>query len=188
MPKIKTVAVYCGSLIGKDPAYKEAAEIVGEHLALAGFDLVYGGGRYGLMGTVADSVLKHQGIAIGYISEYLQKFEGGHTHIKELHIVDSMHTRKLKMFEHSDAFVILPGGFGTLDELFEIITWRQLQYHEKPIVIVNIQGYWQPFLDLMHQVVNNEFAYPEHLTFVHTVNDVKDVVPYLKKLNEKDGL
>lgn len=182
MQNIKTVAVYCGSLTGSDKIYQDTAKKLGEELAAAKLDLVYGGGRYGLMGIVADAVLKNGGTAVGYISEHLQKFEGGHPGLKELHIVDGMHTRKMKMFEHSDAFVILPGGFGTLDELFEIITWKQLQFHEKAIIIVNIEKYWQPFLDLMKQVVDKQFAYPEHLKLVQAVDTVEEVVPLLLSL------
>ncbi len=158
MAEITSVCVYCGSQMGNDPRHRETAAAFGRELAGQGVALVYGGGRIGLMGVVADAVLQAGGKVIGIIPTFLNKVEIGHQHVTELHVVESMHTRKHKMFEMADAFVILPGGLGTLDEAFEIITWRQLNLHDKPIILVNHQNYWQPFLALFDAVIEGGFA------------------------------
>lgn len=132
--KVKSVCIYCGSSNQARDVFQQTAAEIGQKLAENDFRLVYGGGRLGLMGIVANSCVKAGGYVIGYIPHHLDEFEGANTEIQELHLVDSMHTRKFRMAENSDAFVILPGGFGTLDELFEIITWRQLNLDRKSVV------------------------------------------------------
>ena len=182
MKEIKSVCVYCGQSARVDQVYKDAALALGTSLAKAGLQLVYGGGKSGLMGLVADGVINNGGHAIGFIPHFLEGIEGSHPRLTELYIVDSMHARKQKMSEHADAFVILPGGFGTLDELFEILTWRQLQMHNKPIIIINIQGYWNLLKALAHNVVENHFARSgdeQYLTFVSTI---KEVIPLITNL------
>lgn len=143
----KRICVYCGANSGNDPAFAEAANDLGRLLAQNDFELVYGGGRIGLMGTVADSVLKEGGKVIGVIPQLLVDKEQAHQGVTELRIVNDMHERKAAMAAFSDGFIALPGGFGTLEELFEIITWGQIGYHEKPLVLVNINGFYN-HLDL----------------------------------------
>jgi uncharacterized protein (TIGR00730 family) len=158
MTKIKRVCVYCGSSGRVAQSYRDAATRVGSLLARAGMELVYGGGRIGLMGLVADAVLSGGGRATGIIPGFLHGRELGHPGLSELIVVESMHERKQRMFELADAFVILPGGLGTLDEAFECITWRQLRLHDRPIVLLDIDGYWQPLMRLVDQVVESGFA------------------------------
>jgi uncharacterized protein (TIGR00730 family) len=158
--RIRRLCVYCGSSIGADPRYREAATALGAGLAAAGIELVYGGGRNGLMGAVADAVLAGGGAAIGVIPRHLQDREVAHLGLSELVIVETMHQRKQAMAERSDAFVALPGGVGTLDETIEILSWRQLGLHDKPIYIVDIGGYWSPLATLFDHVSASGFAAP----------------------------
>lgn len=160
MSVIKSMCVYCGASLGNSTEYLNLARTLGRQLGRRGIRLVYGGGRVGLMGAVADSVLAEGGEVIGVIPKHLQEAEIGHNGLTELKIVDSMHTRKRVMFDLSDVFVVLPGGFGTLDETFEIVTWRQLGLHDKPIVLVDHNGYWDPFLDLIDHLIAEGFAKP----------------------------
>jgi uncharacterized protein (TIGR00730 family) len=182
MASIASVCVYCGSSLGTNPRHAEAARHLGAELAGRGIRLVYGGGRIGLMGQVADAVLAGGGQVIGVIPEHLQVQEKGHRGVTELHVVASMHERKSLMFELSDAFVILPGGFGTLDEAFEMLTWRQLQLHDKPILFLNIDGYWTPFVDLVDQFITEGFARESSRQLFATVSTVEDVIPTLLQL------
>ena len=182
----KYLCVYCGASERADPIYRQAAIDMGRLIGEHSLGLVYGGGRLGLMGLVADAVLNHGGRAIGFIPEHLDDREGAHHGLTELHIVDTMHTRKMRMSEHADMFVILPGGFGTLDEMFEIITWKQLNLHKKPIVIVNINGYWDPLVALIHKVVDSHFAHEEHRHYVKVVTCVDDVMVVAKQLKASE--
>lgn len=184
MQEIKSVCVYCGSSSRSELIYQKAAFELGRSLADAGIQLVYGGGQLGLMGLVADGVMNHGGRAIGFITKNLEYVEGGHTRLSELHVVDTMHTRKLKMSENADAFVILPGGFGTLDELFEILTWRQLEMHDKPLIIANINGYWDPLKALVHSVVEHQFARPSDEKLLIFVPSIEEIIPLLRQLPE----
>lgn len=184
MTALRTVCVYCGSSGSVAPAYKEAAHALGSRLAGEGLGVVYGGGRVGLMGIVADAALAAGGEVVGIIPEHIQKLEVEHTGLTELHVVDSMHTRKRMMVERSDAFVILPGGLGTLDEAFEIITWRQLKLHDKPIVIADIGGYWQPLRDLLTHLKDTGFGRGDIDHLYTFVERVEDVLPALRRLPE----
>ena len=186
MENIKSVCVYCGHNAG-EPIYQDAAKALGTILGKAEFELVYGGGKLGLMGMIADAVIEHGGRVVGFIPHHLDEFEGAHTGIHELHLVDSMHTRKLNMSERADAFVVLPGGFGTLDELFEIITWRQLGLHDKPIVVVNINHYWDKLAELLNHLVDSNYAAPEDLLMLKFVTSVEDVIPALKAAKQPEG-
>jgi uncharacterized protein (TIGR00730 family) len=184
MSNISSVCVYCGSSNYVDEAYKHAAKQTGHLLATAGLDIVYGGGNVGLMGLTADAALAAGGRVIGIIPDHIQKFEVDHTGLTELHVVDSMHTRKRMMVERSDAFIVLPGGIGTLDEMFEIITWRQLQLHAKPVIIVNINGFWDPLLALMDHMQDTGFMRKPNLPgassqLYQIVNDVESILPLL---------
>ncbi len=154
------MCVFCGASTGNHPAYAEAGRTLGAMMAERGIRLVFGGGHVGMMGEVADAVLGAGGEAVGVIPEHLVAREVGHDRLSELHVVDSMHARKQKMFDLSDAFAVLPGGFGTLDEAFEVLTWRQLGLHGKPIVLLSAHGYWRPFEDLVEAIVTAGFAPP----------------------------
>ncbi|MDY0882693.1 TIGR00730 family Rossman fold protein [Dongia soli] len=172
MAVIKSICVYCGSSFGASPRYAVIADELGREMGRRGMRLVYGGGRVGLMGKVADAVLKAGGQVTGIIPKHLEDAEVGHQGLTELKIVDSMHTRKRMMFDQSDAFVILPGGAGTLDETFEIITWRQLKLHDKPVVILNVDGYWDKLIGLFDHVIDNGFARPSVRQLFSVVNGV----------------
>ena len=157
---MKSVCVYCGASTGSDPVYAEAAQTLAATLAASGLRIVYGGAHVGLMGLIADTALAAGAEVVGVIPRVLVDWEVAHTGLTELHVVDSMHTRKRMMFDLSQAFIVLPGGMGTLDETFEIITWRQLGMHDKPIILVNHDNYWDPFLGLVDHVIDNGFARP----------------------------
>src|SRR5712691_412912 len=160
MQRVTRLCVYCGSAVGRDLRYQAAARELGEALAKAGIELVFGGGRVGLMGVLADSVLNGGGRVVGIIPERLRAAELAHQGATELVIAGSMHERKRVMAERADAFAILPGGIGTLDETFEILTWRQLGLHDKPIFLVDVAGYWQPLRDLLDHLVAHAFTKP----------------------------
>lgn len=169
---VKSVCVYCGASSGTSDSFVNIAKELGRELAERGIRLVYGGGGIGLMGAVADATMAAGGQVVGIIPQHLERAELGHRGLTELKIVDSMHTRKHMMFDMSDAFIILPGGMGTLDETFEIITWRQLGMHDKPIVLINHDNYWKPFLDLVDHVIDNGFARPAARQLFSVVGNV----------------
>jgi uncharacterized protein (TIGR00730 family) len=179
MKNISTVCVYLGSSNQCDDLYKKAAADFGQVLAKANLGLVYGGGRVGLMGILAESVMSSGGRAIGIIPEHISKREISHDGLSELHVVDSMHTRKQMMVTKSDAFVILPGGIGTLDELCEVMTWKQLGMHDKPIIVVNINNYWTPFISMIDNVIANKFMREGERTLITVVSTIEDVLPAL---------
>jgi uncharacterized protein (TIGR00730 family) len=160
MGRVTRLCVYCGSAIGLDPRYQDAARELGDALARGGIELVFGGGRVGLMGVLADAVLAGGGRVVGIIPERLRARELSHPGAGELVIVRGMHERKAVMAERADAFAVLPGGIGTLDETFEILTWRQLGLHDKPIFLVDVAGYWQPLRDLLDQIAAHGFTAP----------------------------
>jgi len=176
---IKSLCVYCGSARGQSPRYTAVAKELGKALAERGIRLIYGGARIGMMGELADATMRHGGEVIGIIPGHLQSSEVGHSGITELKVVDNMHTRKKLMFDLSDAFAVLPGGFGTLDELFEIITWRMLSLHDKPIVVVNVDGYWDPFDRLIDHLIEHGFAREsarQHFSVVNSIGRMFDLV------------
>lgn len=172
MTLIKSLCVYCGSARGRSPRYVAAARELGKAMAERQIRLVYGGARIGMMGEVADAVMKNGGQVVGVIPEHLQTSEVGHSGITELKVVESMHVRKKLMFDLSDGFAVLPGGYGTLDELFEIITWRMLQLHDKPVVVLNIDGYWDRFQALIDHLIDEGFARPDSRQYFSVVNSV----------------
>jgi len=182
-----SICVFCGSRFGADPAGREVATRLGELLAARGITLVYGGGGVGLMGLVANAALKAGGRAVGIIPRFLLQREAGHPALSETVVVETMHERKLQMFERSDAFVVLPGGIGTLEELFEVMSWRTLGLHTKPIVIVDQGGYWQPLAALLRGVVEGGFAERTHLDHVAFVSDLKDVLPAIAAMPRSAG-
>ena len=172
MSNIARLCVYCGSSGAVDGQYRDAATELGARLAAAGIGLVYGGGRVGLMGPLADAALAAGGEVIGIIPSRLRDAELAHPSATELVVVGSMHERKRLMAEKADAFAVLPGGIGTLDELFEILSWKQLGLHDKPILLADIGGYWAPLRALLDDIVTKGFARPaarELLRVVPTV-------------------
>ncbi len=158
MTVLRSLAVFCGSSVGIDPVHRAAAEQLGQALAERKIRLVYGGGGIGLMGVLADAALAAGGEAVGVIPEHLLRLEVGHTGLSELITVATMHERKQRMFDLADGFAVLPGGLGSLDETFEILTWRLLHLHDKPIVVIDEAGYWQPLLALIDHAISAGFA------------------------------
>lgn len=154
---MKYICVFCGSSLGSRSAYREAAQAMGSALVKRGLGLVYGGGNVGLMGLIADAVLAAGGEAIGVIPEFLAVKEIAHTGLTQLHTVSSMHDRKALMAELADAFIALPGGYGTLEEFCEILTWAQLGLHQKPQGLLNVEGYYDPLLQLFDRAVDDQF-------------------------------
>jgi len=179
MTTIRSVCVYCGAHAPQTPAHFHAATQLGELLAVHNITLVYGGARIGMMGVLADSALKNGGKVIGIIPDQLQQSEVGHHGITALHVVPNMHTRKQMMFDWSDAFVVLAGGIGTMDELFEMLTWRQLKIHNKPIILVDTDGYWQPLLALLNHIIDSGYASPKIRELYTVVGDAEGVVRIL---------
>lgn len=179
MTGIASLCVFCGSRTGADPAYEAATRRLGALMAGRGVRLVYGGGGIGLMGVLSESVLAAGGTVTGVIPEFLVKYEVGSRHVSEMIVVDSMHERKSRMFEMSDGFVVLPGGLGTLDETLEIVTWKQLQLHAKPIVVLDVGGFWRPLKALVDGVVAGGFAHPAVAELFTVVDDADDVFPAL---------
>ena len=182
MASIKSVCVYCGSSNRVDPKFLDAATELGRLLCEAGLRLIYGGGRIGLMGRVADGVLAAGGTVLGIIPGHLHDREVAHPGVSELMVVDTMHERKMLMAEQADAFVVLPGGYGTLDEMFEIITWRQLGLHDKPLVLVDLFGYWAPLAQLLDTIIETGFAQPECRQLYRTVTSVAEILPALAEV------
>ncbi len=183
MAAIKRLCVYCGSSRGAEAIYGDAAVRLGTLMADAGIELVYGGGRIGLMGLVADAVLARHGHVTGIIPTHLHDRERAHPKVR-LEVVASMHERKQRMFDLSDGFVTLPGGLGTLDETIEIVTWRQLGLHDKPVVVVDVGGYWAPLAALVEHTIVHGFAPPGARQYISTVSRVEEVLPCLAALPE----
>lgn len=179
--RIRSVCVYCGSAVGTDQRYRAAADELGRSLAKAGIGLVFGGGHIGLMGVMADAALAAGGQVVGIIPAALRDRELGHQGVSELLVVDTMHDRKRIMAERSDAFAVLPGGIGTLDEFFEILTWRQLKMHDKPIFVVDVAGYWQPLRALLDHIVAHNFAAELTPRLMEVVPDVATLIVRLRR-------
>lgn len=182
MPGIRSVAVFCGSRTGRSPACRAAATALGEGLGRAGIQLVFGGGRVGLMGAVADAALAAGGRVIGVIPDFLQRWEVAHQGVTELIVTDTMHARKQRMFDLSDAFISLPGGLGTFDETFEILTWKQLRLHDKPILICDVDGSAAALLALIEGSVADGFAPAEALGFYEVAQGVPALLARLAAL------
>jgi len=179
MTNLSSLCVFCGSRAGTDPAYAQDAETLGRLLGERGVRLVYGGGGIGLMAQVANATIAAGGQVLGIIPEFLRAYEVGVVDGAEEIVVESMHVRKATMFQHSDAFVALPGGIGTLEEVLEIITWKQLQQHNKPIIFVNTNGYWDPFVTLIERVVEGGFGHhkvKELFSFVERPEEVFEAI------------
>jgi len=180
MSNIKTVCVYCGSGPGTNPHFTEAAIALGKALAENGIRLVYGGGSLGLMGAVATSVLDHGGTVTGIIPDFLTLRENALTRVQEMIVTPDMHERKRLMFERSDAFVALPGGLGTLEELVEQLTWKQLGRHEKPVLLANIDHFWEPLFSLLAHMRSTQFIRSGLSVDILKAERVDDILPRLR--------
>jgi len=180
MSSIRNVCVYCGSSAGNDPRFAEAAEAFGRALADEGIGLVYGGGGNGLMGKLARATLAAGGYVTGIIPNFLVRKEHALTTAQEMLVVEDMHERKQTMFERADAFVALPGGIGTLEELVEIMTWAQLDRHAKPILLANLNGFWRPLLSLFAHMRNEGFIREELELRYLVAEKIEDIVPMLR--------
>lgn len=181
---VRSLCVFCGSSFGNDPKWSEAARRLGKGLAAAGITLVYGGSRSGLMGAVAEAALEAGGRVEGVIPRFFLPNEDPFAEVSELTVVDDMHTRKKLMFDKTDAFCVLPGGLGTMDETFEILTWKQINLHDKPVMLLNMDGYWTPWLALVDKIVQEGFARPGVKNFYEVVDTVEDVLARLETLRQ----
>jgi uncharacterized protein (TIGR00730 family) len=180
MTKIRTVCVYCGSGPGTNPRYIESAKALGKTFAENGIRLVYGGGSLGMMGAIATSALDHGGVVTGIIPDFLTARENALTRVQEMIVTPDMHERKRLMFERSDAFVALPGGIGTLEELVEQLTWQQLGRHAKPVLLANIDGFWEPLLNLLAHMRATQFIRSGLNIDVLKAERVDDILPRLR--------
>lgn len=188
MSTLKTVCVYCGSADGTNAAHSEAAAALGQAMAAAGVGLVYGGGSHGLMGITARAVLAGGGHVTGIIPGFLRDRELMLRDIQEMLVVPDMHTRKRLMFERADAFVALPGGVGTLEELVEQMTWVQLQQHTKPVLIADIAGFWRPFLSLLEHMRENGFVRTDAEVSYLVAEEIADILPMLQTALHRTAL
>ncbi|WP_193188156.1 LOG family protein [Nisaea sediminum] len=179
MSEKKSICVFCGSSGKVDQAYRDAATKFGTLIGERGYNLVYGGGRVGLMGLTADAALAAGAAVTGVIPKFLEDYEVGHQGLNELIITDNMHDRKRIMYEKADAFVILPGGLGTMDETFEVITWTQLGLSKKPVVLANVNGFWDPLVALVDHFVATNFAKPENRNFIQVADTLEGVFPFV---------
>jgi len=175
MTQMSALCVYCGASERGDPRHLDAAEALGRLAAERGVGIVFGGGDVGMMGAVADGALAAGGVVTGVIPEILAAREVAHRGVTEMIVVKSMHARKQRMFELSDAFCILPGGLGTLDEAFEILTWKQLSLHDKPVILLNLESYWNPLVRLLDHLVATKYASPRHIHMWQVVTKIEDV-------------
>lgn len=175
----KALAIFCGSKYGNNPAFRADAEKLGKLLAARGVTLIYGGGRNGLMGVSADSVMSEGGTVRGVIPQVLTQWEHQHTDISELVVVEDMHVRKRTLYEMCDAAIILPGGFGTLDELFEILTWNQLSIHNKRVFLLNTAGFYDHLLEHIRLMQEQGFLYTKVEDQITVVNDPSELGQYL---------
>jgi len=179
------MCVFCGASDDVAGVYRESATRLGEAMAAAGIGLVFGGGQIGLMGLISAAIARRGGKITGVIPRHLHRAEiGGRDAIGELRVVETMHERKALMFSLSDAIAVLPGGLGTLDETFEVLTWKQLGLHDKPIVLIDVAGYWAPLIHMIDRVVESGFAPPFSLQLMHVVRTPEEVLPLLASLPE----
>lgn len=178
------VAVYCGSALGKSKIYEEKASELGNALATAGIGLVYGGSNYGLMGMVADAALEANGEVVGVMPSHLQTKERVHNALTEIHIVDSMHVRKAKMVDLADAFIALPGGCGTMDEYFEVFTWAQIGLHEKPVILYNINGFYDALIQHFEKMIEEGFIREHQRCILQVATSLDDIFAILEASKE----
>ncbi len=179
MKQNKSLCVFCGASNAVDKKFLDIGAEFGKLLASRGITLVYGGGDCGVMGAVANSTMKAGGHVTGVFPVSLRNIENEHQSLTEIIIVNTMHERKQNMFDRSDAFIVFPGGFGTMDEMFEILTWKQLLLHDKPVIIFNYQGYWDPLIALMKNIIEQKFAKTEVATYYHVVDELEEILDVL---------
>ncbi len=177
---MKSICVYCGSNAGSKPIYTERAMALGDRIARDGLALVYGGGNVGLMGIVADAVLQAGGEVVGVIPEQLVNWEVAHRGVTRLEVVGSMHERKMRMFDLADGFVALPGGFGTLDEMFEMLTWRQLGIGNKPCAFLDVDGFYSPLMAMIDRMVEERFLHPDQRTDLWHGDDIDAMLAWMR--------
>lgn len=182
MPAVQSIAVFCGSRSGLDPAFAQAARALGAGMAEANMRLVYGGGRIGLMGVLADAVLAGGGAVLGVIPEFLTRREVAHEGVAAMEVTDSMHSRKQRMFAAADAFVSMPGGLGTLDETIEVLTWRSLNLHDKPILLCDVAGSVRPLLAAVEAAIEMGFAAPQIRDLFEVTSGVPALLRRLRAL------
>lgn len=187
-PLPESLCLYCGSSTKAPDEHLGLARRVGALLARNGITLIYGGGRIGLMGAAAEAALAAGGAVVGIIPAFLMRREVGHDGLSELVVTQTMHDRKRVMAERAEAFCVLPGGLGTLDETFEMLTWAQLGLHAKPIVLLNHQGYWDPLLELLDRLVANRYVRPEHRALLRVAPDLDALLPLLRQLPHDQGV
>jgi len=173
---MKRIAVFCGSSPGNDEIFAEKAYLLGQSLAERGIGLVYGGASVGLMGIIADGVLSKKGEVIGVMPHFLKEKEIDHKHLSELILTDSMHERKAKMSELADGFIALPGGFGTLEELFEVLAWAQLNIHKKPVALLNINGFYSDLVGMIETMVDKGLSKPEHRNLLLISDNINELL------------
>ena len=178
---LRSICVFCGSSAGDSPAFRDASLELADVLSEAGISLVYGGAHIGLMGAVADRVLSHEGRVVGVIPQSLVDVEVAHEGLSELHVTDGMHERKAKMADESDAFIAMPGGLGTLEELFEVLTWAQLGYHQKPIGLLNIDGFYDDLLRFLDKAAQRGFMRQSHRELLHVADNAATLLSLLNK-------
>lgn len=175
----KSVCVFCGASNNVPKKFLDIGATFGQMLASRGIRLIYGGGDCGVMGAVANGTMTNKGQVTGVFPVSLRNIENEHQGLTEIIIVSTMHERKMGMFERSDAFIVFPGGFGTLDEMFEILTWKQLALHDKPVIIFNYQGYWDPLIALMKNIIEVGFAKPVNATYYKVVTELDQIFDVL---------
>jgi len=177
---MRSICVYCGSNAGNKPAYTQRAMALGDRLAKEGLSLVYGGGNVGLMGVVADAVLQAGGEVVGVIPEQLVDWEVAHKGVTRLEVVDNMHARKMRMFDLADGFIALPGGFGTLDEMFEMLTWRQLGIGNKPCAFLDVDGFYAPLIAMIDRMVDERFLHQDQRADLWHGDDIEAMLAWMR--------
>ena len=182
------IALYCGSRAGNKPIYRDTAIELTQHIATQGFGIVYGGASIGLMGQVADTVLEHGGEVVGVIPEFMLDYEIAHSQLTELHIVKSMHERKALMAERASAFIALPGGLGTFEEILEIATWGQLNQHQKPMIIYNVNRFYDALIAQLDHAVEEGFLPPQHRTKLIICENPEQISNVIKNLNSPEHI
>lgn len=182
------IALYCGSRTGNKPIYRDTAIELAQHIATQGFGIVYGGASIGLMGQVADTVLEHGGEVVGVIPEFMLDYEIAHSQLTELHIVKSMHERKALMAERASAFIALPGGLGTFEEILEIATWGQLNQHQKPMIIYNVNRFYDALIAQLDHAVEEGFLPPQHRAKLIICENPEQISSVIKNLNSPEHI
>lgn len=184
---MRSICVYCGSNAGNKPIYAERAIALGNRLAKEGLALVYGGGNVGLMGIVADAVLEAGGEVVGVIPAQLVEWEVAHRGLTRLEVVANMHERKARMFDLADGFVALPGGFGTLDEMFEMLTWRQLGIGDKPCAFLDVDGFYAPLMSMLDRMVEERFLHPDQRRDLWQGDDIATMIEWMRSYRPADA-